>query len=127
MEAIIPRLIENLFGRIDGPMAIRLAIQPIMAMGFAVRDGIRDAKERRAPYALSLYMEPEHRGHRIRDGWRSIRTVFCVALIVDVIYQVWQLSWVYIGEALIVAQVVAVVPYVVVRGPANRIARSLLR
>jgi hypothetical protein len=127
MDAIIPRVIDNLFGRIDGPMAIRLAIQPVMAMAFALRDGVRDAKQQRAPYGLSLYLEPEQRGHRLRDGWRSIRTVFCVALVIDVVYQLLQLEWVYIGEALIVAQIVALVPYVIVRDMANRVARMLER
>src|ERR1700722_6846438 len=107
MDAIDARAIENLFGRIDGPMAIGLAIQPIIATALALRDGVRDAKQLRAPYGLSLFLEPEHRGHRLRDGWRSIRTVFCVALVIDVVYQLLQLEWVYIGEALVVAQIVA--------------------
>jgi hypothetical protein len=34
---------------------------------------------------------------------------------------------IYPGETLIVAAALAVVPYVVVRGPANRIARLWLR
>jgi hypothetical protein len=46
---------------------------------------------------------------------------------VDVVYQLVQLRWVYLGEALIVAQIVAVVPYVLIRGPVNRIARMLRR
>jgi hypothetical protein len=127
MDAIIPRVIDNLFGRIDGPMAIRLAIQPIMATAFALRDGVRDSKQQRAPCGLSLYLDPDHRGHRLRDGWRSIRIVFFVALVLDVVYQLLQLDWVYIGEALIVAQVVALVPYVIVRDLANRVARMLER
>jgi hypothetical protein len=81
MNAIIPRVIDNLFGRIDGPMAIRLEIQPILATAFALRDGYRDAKQQRAPYALSLYLDPDHRGHRLRGG----RIVFSVALVLDVI------------------------------------------
>jgi hypothetical protein len=121
MDPIIPRLIENLFGRIDGPMAVRLAIQPIIAAGLALRDGLRDAKQDRGPYMLSLFLDPERRGHRLRDGWKSIRTVFCVALVADVVYQLLQLGWVYVGEALVVAQIVALVPYVVVRELANRI------
>jgi hypothetical protein len=47
--------------------------------------------------------------------------VFCVALVADVVYQLLQLGWVYIGEALIVAQIVALVPYVVVRELTNRV------
>jgi hypothetical protein len=94
---------------------------------FATRDGIRDAWRQYPPYGLSLLAEPEHRGHRLRDGWRSIRKVFFVALAVDVVYQLVQLRWVYLGEALIIAQIVAVVPYVLIRGPVNRIARMLRR
>jgi hypothetical protein len=126
MVEIFQRAIDNLFGRIDGPMAVRLAIQPIIAAALALRDGLRDAKQDRPPYGHSLFLDPERRGHRLRDGWKSIRNVFCVALIADVIYQLLQLGWVYIGEALVVAQIVALAPYVVVRELANRVARFLV-
>jgi hypothetical protein len=43
----------------------------------------------------------------------------------DLVYQLIQLRWIYLGEALIIAQVVALVPYVLFRGPVNRIARML--
>jgi hypothetical protein len=46
---------------------------------------------------------------------------------VDVVYQLVQLRWVYLGEALIIAQIVALVPYVLIRGPVNRITRMLRR
>ena len=124
---MLARVAQSLFGRIDGPMAIRLVIQPIMGVIFATWDGIKDASRHDPPYGLSLLMEPEHRGHRLRDGWRSIRKVFFVALGMDVLYQLMQLRWVYPGEALIVAQIVAVVPYLLIRGPVNRIARVLRR
>jgi hypothetical protein len=125
MDDVVARAIHNLFDRVDGPMAIRLLIQPIMATIFALRDGLRDARQNRAPYGWSLFMEPEHRGHRLRDGWRSIRTVFFAALAVDVVYQLVQLRWVYLGEALIIAQIVALAPYVLIRGLVNRIVRML--
>jgi hypothetical protein len=125
MDDLLAQEIHNLFGRIDGPMAIRLVIQPIMATGLALRDGLRDARQNRAPYGWSLLTDAEHRGHRLQDGWRSIRTVFFAALAVDFVYQLVQLGWVYLGEALIIAQIVALVPYVLIRGLANRIARIL--
>jgi hypothetical protein len=127
MDDILARVAQNLFDRIDGPMGIRLVIQPIMATILATRDGIKDASQYHPPYGLSLLLEPEHRGHRLRDGWRSIRKVFFVALGVDVVYQLIQLHWVYLSEALIIAQVVAVVPYVLIRGPVNRLVRMLRR
>jgi hypothetical protein len=46
---------------------------------------------------------------------------------VDVVYQLIQLHWVYLSEALIIAQVVALVPYVLIRGPVNRLVRMLRR
>jgi hypothetical protein len=80
MDDILARVVQNLFDRIDGPMGIRLIIQPIMATILATRDGIKDASQQHPPYGLSPLLEPEHRGHRLRDGWRSIRKVYFVAL-----------------------------------------------
>jgi hypothetical protein len=127
MDDILARMAQNLFDRIDGPMGMRLVIQPILATILATRDGIKDASQHHPPYGLSLLLEPEHRGHRLRDGWRSIRKVYFVALGADVVYQLIQLHWVYLGEALIIAQVVALVPYVLIRGPVNRLVRMLRR
>jgi hypothetical protein len=127
MDDLFARAIHNLFGRLDGPMEIRLIIQPIMAAIFAVRDGIRDFREGRAPYGWSLMAEPQHRQHRLRDGWQSIRKVFFAALAIDVVYQIVELKWVYLGEALIIAQIVAIVPYIFIRGLVNRIAGMLRR
>jgi hypothetical protein len=127
MDDILARVAQNLFDRVDGPMAIRLVIQPIMATIFATRDGIKDAARHNPPYGVSLLLEPEHRGHRLRDGWRSIRKVVFVALGMDAVYQLIQLRWVYLGEALIIAQIVAVVPYVLIRGPVNRVVCMLRR
>jgi hypothetical protein len=127
MDDFLARVAQNLFDRIDGPMAIRLVIQPIMAAIFATRDGIKDASRHDPPYGVSLLLEPEHRGHRLRDGWRSIRKVVFVALVVDAVYQFIQLRWIYLGEALIIAQIVAVVPYILIRGPVNRVVSMVRR
>lgn len=120
------RMLSNIFGRVDGTLAMRLVVQPLMATILAARDGVKDARQHRAPYGWSLIADSGRRGHRLREGWRSIRKVFLAALIVDVVYQVIELGWIYIGEALIMAEMLAVLPYVLLRGPANRIARCLL-
>ena len=41
---------------------------------------------------------------------------------IDVVYQIVELKWVYLGEALIIAQIVALVPYILIRGLVDRIA-----
>jgi hypothetical protein len=49
--------------------------------------------------------------------------VFIVAVTLDVIYELIVYRWVYPGRALIVATVLAVVPYLLIRGPLTRIVR----
>jgi hypothetical protein len=41
----------------------------------------------------------------------------------DVIYQWIVQRWIYPGETLIVAMALAVIPYLLLRGPVNRLAR----
>jgi hypothetical protein len=124
MDDTLARVAQNLFGRVDGPLAMRLIAQPVMAASLAARDGLRDAKQGRQPFGWSLATEPAHRGHRLRDGWRSIRKVFFAALLVDVVYQLIELRWIYVGEALVMAEALALMPYALLRGPANRIVRT---
>jgi hypothetical protein len=51
---------------------------------------------------------------------------FTAAVIIDLIYEVIELRWIYPGQALIVAAVLALPSYLVIRGLANRIARLWL-
>ncbi|MFZ0711284.1 MAG: hypothetical protein WAM53_14695 [Terrimicrobiaceae bacterium] len=55
---------------------------------------------------------------------RLYSSVFVFALILDVICQFVVFRWVYPGETLLVATVLGNVPYLLVRGPVNRIASS---
>jgi hypothetical protein len=43
--------------------------------------------------------------------------------VIDVVYQIIAHRWVYPGEAVLVAVILAIVPYLLIRGPVNRIAR----
>ena len=47
--------------------------------------------------------------------------VFIFALILDVVYQYMESRWVYPAEALLVASILAMIPYILLRGPANRL------
>ena len=59
----------------------------------------------------------------MREGWKQVGKVFVAAIILDVIYQVIVERWVYPSEAVMVAAVLAVLPYLVFRGLVNRILR----
>jgi hypothetical protein len=51
-----------------------------------------------------------------------VAKVFVVAVLIDIAYQWIVFRWVYPLEALVVAFLLACVPYLLVRGPANRLA-----
>jgi len=59
----------------------------------------------------------------VQDGWKSVGRVFILAIVIDVIYQLIVFRWVYPVEALLVAAILAFIPYLLIRGPVNRIAR----
>jgi len=59
----------------------------------------------------------------IKDGWKSVGRVFVLAVAMDVIYQRYVMHFVYPGEAIIVAFILAIVPYLIVRGLVTRLFR----
>jgi hypothetical protein len=124
MEDQLARFVENLLGRVEGPMHFRFIIQPLMAVIFAVRDGRKDAITGKPPYFWALFTDPGHRRDLLRDGWKSVGKVFVIGLALDAIYQFMVLGWFYPGEALVVAAVLALAPYLLLRGPVNRLFRS---
>ena len=127
MEELFTRLWNDLIGRIGGPMSFRLILQPAMALIFAFRDGLKDAREGRPAYFYSLFTQPENRRRQLREGFKAVSRVFALAIVIDFIYQVIVLRWFYPLQALIVAFVLAFLPYILLRGPVNRIARFLKR
>ena len=107
---------EDLIGRSDGLMTFRLIMQPAMAALFAIRAGLRDAREGQPPFLWAFYAQPGRR----RELWRQARSdvgrIFILALVLDAIYQVILHSGIYTLELLLTATILALVPYVIVRG-----------
>lgn len=124
MDDIWLRIIENLIDRVSGPMKLRGVLQPLMAAIFAIMAGLKDARLGNAPYFWSLFTNPATRVDLLKDGWKDVSKVFILALILDTVYQVIVLGFVYPGEAIIVAFVLAILPYLILRGLVTRIARK---
>jgi hypothetical protein len=127
MEEILTRIWNDLLGRASGPMTFRLYLQPAMAIFFAIRDGLKDAREGKPAYFYSLFTDTKNRRDRLREGFKAVGRVFVLGIIMDLIYQVIVFRWFYPGEALIVAFILALLPYLLIRGPVNRIARLFNR
>lgn len=127
MEDLSNWIWNNIIGRVDGPFKFRLVIQPLVAIVLAVRAGLRDAREGRPPYFWSIFTDPARRWERLREGWGAVARVFILALVMDLIYQYLILRWLYPIAALSVAFILAFLPYLLFRGPVNRIARRFSR
>lgn len=104
-------------------MALRFYLQPLMASLFAVRDGLKDARAGKPAYFWALLTEPKHRRERLQEGWKSVGKIFFAALALDLVYQVLVLRGFRPVETVLVATALAIVPYVLFRGPVNRLAR----
>ena len=117
MEDFFQRIFEHMLGRVHGAMTFRLFLQPTMASVSAVVAGIKDAKAGNAPYFWALFTQPEHRKELFANGWKSVGRTFILALVMDAIYQVWQLKAFYLLEAILTASILAFIPYLLVRGP----------
>lgn len=122
MEEIWMRIAENLVDRISGPMKFRLVLQPVMAAIFATLSGLKDARTGKPPYAWTLFTDPVHRADMLRDGWKDVGKIYLLALVLDVVYQIIVQRFVYPGEALLTAFLLALVPYLILRGLVNRLA-----
>jgi hypothetical protein len=121
MEESLRQAWEDLFGRVDGPMSFRLIIQPIVATFLAIRAGWTGAREGRPIFFWTLARDPAQTRVMLRNLWRIAGKVFLVALVLDSLYQIIVLHWIYPVQALIVATLLALVPCMVVRAVGNRI------
>jgi hypothetical protein len=127
MDDIFGRIAGDLVGRLDGPLKFRFLLQPLMAILFAIRDGRKDALAGRDPYGWAVLSKAGHRGRLLHECWIAMKKVFFIALLMDVLYQLIVFRWIYLGEALIIAPVLAFIPYILFRGPMCRLTRRMQR
>lgn len=127
MHDVWQRFIGNLLDRLDGPLHFRFILQPLMSTLLAIIGGIKDAKLGKPPYLWGAVAHPEYRKEFLQDGWKHAGRIFMLAIVLELIYQPYFLHAFYPGEMLTVAFVLAFVPYILVRGPANRIARLFIK
>jgi hypothetical protein len=124
---VIERGWENFTARPSGPLSFRFIIQPLLASIIAIRAGLSDAREGRPPYLWRALTDKAYRGELLRGGWKDMRTPILVSASLDAVYQVIVHRGIYLLELLFTATLLALLPYVILRGPVNRLARRFLR
>ena len=120
---MIERGWDNFLARPNGSLNLRFYIQPTMAGLLALRAGVQDARQGRRGYLWALLTIPQRRFQLLHDGWRGARTPFLIAIALDCIYQLITVRFIYPLELLFTATLLALVPYALLRGPFNRLAR----
>ncbi len=117
-------LLAELGARFHGPMSFRLVMQPVMAMTFAVIAGVRDARKGAPPYFWALLSHGGHRRELLIDLWRGVGRIFILALVMEAIYEWKTAGSISLGDDVGVSVLLAIVPYVLLRGLVNRLVRK---
>jgi len=117
------RVWQNLLDRPGGPMTFRFILQPVMAAIAALRDGIKDAKFGRTPYLWTMLTQPAKLAGRLHEGLISTARIILLGLFMDGIYQLIAFETFHPAESVIIALILAFVPYVLLRGAVTRIGK----
>jgi hypothetical protein len=120
------RLWNDILDRPGGPMTFRFILQPAMAIIAALRDGVHDARLGRRPYFWALIhgvRDPEGRSGRLWEGIISTARILILGVVMDTVYQWVEFKTFYPVQAVVIAILLAFVPYALLRGPFERLAR----
>ena len=117
------RFWHNIFGRLEGPMTVRFVLQPTMAFLAALHDGVQDARRGHKSFFWSTPGDSTTQHGRLREGLTSTARVILLGLSMDIIYQFKVLDHFYPAEALMMAILLAVIPYFVFRWLIELVAR----
>ncbi len=127
MYQLLDQVWRDVLGGLTGPMRFRFVLQPTMAAALALRAGVKDARAGRPPFLWALLTDRGHRTEALSHGWADVGRVFILAMLVDFVDQLGVHAGIHVVSSLLVATGLAVVPYVLLCGPVNRIARWLAR
>jgi hypothetical protein len=112
----------QLFDRLEGPLHLRLILQPCIAAIFGYLDGAKDARAGVPPYFWRVANVPQaERQALIKHGWASVGKVFILAVLFDCVFQYVSYKSIAILPAMAVAVILAILPYLFLRGLVNRL------
>ena len=120
---VLSRIWHNMLDRPGGPFVFRFVLQPIMATAAALRGGLHDARIGRSPFLWTVLTDPAQRRGRLDEALIATSRIVLLGLAMDTVYQVIEFDTFFPAEALVIALLLGVLPYMVLRGLVTRIAR----
>jgi len=116
------RLWRNLVDRPSGPMSFRFLLQPTVVTVLGVFDGLKDERTGRHPFLWTTARDPRGRVADLRAALTATARVLLLGIAMDLVYQ-WIVSdSFYPSEAVVVAVLLAFIPYLLIRGPVAYLA-----
>ncbi|WP_233264155.1 hypothetical protein [Lysobacter panacisoli] len=103
-------------------MTFRFVLQPTMALLMAIRDGFKDAKIGRAPYFWTIVNDAHRRRASLDEGIEATARILALGLVMEIIYQYRVFGTFHVLEAVNFILLLCFIPYLVMRGPINRLA-----
>jgi len=116
MEELLIQTWNELVGRLGGPLWIRIVLQPVLSSVVGLLIAVKDARAGRPHFFRALLTDRQHRRELLWKAWRDMARIFIAAIIIDVIYQIMVLHWIHPLQSLLVAIILALIPYALVRG-----------
>src|SRR5262249_2957777 len=106
-----------------GPMTFRFFLQPTMAAIAALHDGVKDAREGHKSFFWRAWRHPSEQNGRLPGGLISPARIMLPGVRMDVVFPFKELDEFYPAEAVVIALLLAVIPYFVFRWIIEGIAR----
>jgi len=122
VEDVLIRGWENFIARTTGPLKFRFILQPTVAAVLGALAGLRDYRAGRPAFFWSLLTEGSRR--HLSEIFRDVGRIFLISMAMDAVYQLFVSRGIFLLELLFTALILAVVPYLLIRGPANRLFRT---
>jgi len=116
------RIWRNVMARPSATLSFRFILQPTIAVITAINDGLKDARRGRSPFVRAILKEPAQRKLRLNEGLNATARILLLGIAVDIIYQLIEFERFYPIESLLIALLLAFIPYCIVRGLVVRVS-----
>ncbi|HMQ67769.1 MAG TPA: hypothetical protein PKA90_02495 [Ignavibacteria bacterium] len=127
MENFLNSFLDAVDIRHNGPMSFRIIIQPLVSLVYAVIAGIKDAKADKPPFLKALILGKASRRDLLKELWKDVGKIFILATVLEIIFELIVFKTVHPLEVLRVGFFLAILPYLIMRGPVERIVHLFIK